>query len=35
MATQELIDALRDADAVRFGEFELSHGGTSEYYVDK
>ena len=35
MANQELIDALRDADAVRFGEFELSHGGTSEYYVDK
>lgn len=35
MANQELIDALRDADAVKFGEFELSHGGTSEYYVDK
>ncbi len=35
MTTQELIDALRGADAVRFGEFELSHGGTSEYYVDK
>ncbi|MDG5775644.1 orotate phosphoribosyltransferase [Haloarculaceae archaeon H-GB11] len=35
MTTQELIDALRDADAVKFGEFELSHGGTSEYYVDK
>ena len=35
MTNQELIDALRDADAVRFGEFELSHGGTSEYYVDK
>jgi len=35
MDTQALIDALRDADAVKFGEFELSHGGTSEYYVDK
>lgn len=35
MADQDLIDALRDADAVRFGEFELSHGGTSDYYVDK
>ncbi|CCQ35748.1 orotate phosphoribosyltransferase [Natronomonas moolapensis 8.8.11] len=35
MVNRELIDALRDADAVRFGEFELSHGGTSEYYVDK
>ncbi|SDE88210.1 orotate phosphoribosyltransferase [Halorientalis regularis] len=35
MANQELIDALRDADAVKFGEFELSHGGTSSYYVDK
>ncbi|MCY4729839.1 orotate phosphoribosyltransferase [Natronomonas gomsonensis] len=35
MVNQELIDALRDAEAVKFGEFELSHGGTSEYYVDK
>ncbi|WP_255193912.1 orotate phosphoribosyltransferase [Natronobeatus ordinarius] len=35
MTNQELIDALRDADAVQFGEFELAHGGTSEYYVDK
>ncbi|GAB3677042.1 orotate phosphoribosyltransferase [Halopiger thermotolerans] len=35
MTNQELIDALRDAEAVKFGEFELSHGGTSEYYVDK
>jgi orotate phosphoribosyltransferase len=35
MANQALIDALRDADAVKYGEFELSHGGTSEYYVDK
>lgn len=33
--TQELIDALRESGAVRFGEFELAHGGTSEYYVDK
>lgn len=33
--TQELIAALTAADAVRFGEFELSHGGTSDYYVDK
>ena len=31
----ELLAALREADAVRFGEFELSHGGTSDYYVDK
>ncbi|WP_435127462.1 orotate phosphoribosyltransferase [Halobaculum sp. D14] len=31
----ELVAALRAADAVLFGEFELSHGGTSEYYVDK
>ncbi|MFC5135441.1 MULTISPECIES: orotate phosphoribosyltransferase [Haloferacaceae] len=30
-----LIAALRAADAVKFGEFELSHGGTSDYYVDK
>ena len=35
MANQELIDALRNADAVKFGEFELSHGGTTDYYVDK
>ncbi|WP_121741261.1 orotate phosphoribosyltransferase [Natronorubrum halophilum] len=35
MTNQALIDALRDAEAVEFGEFELSHGGTSEYYVDK
>lgn len=30
-----LADLLREADAVRFGEFELAHGGTSTYYVDK
>ncbi|WP_372479993.1 orotate phosphoribosyltransferase [Halomicrobium sp. HM KBTZ05] len=35
MANDELIAALRDADAVKYGEFELSHGGTSDYYVDK
>ncbi|MFB6352945.1 MAG: orotate phosphoribosyltransferase, partial [Halobacteriales archaeon] len=35
MADQALIRALLDADAVRFGEFELAHGGTSDYYVDK
>jgi orotate phosphoribosyltransferase len=35
MADQALIDALRDADAVQFGEFERAHGGTSDYYVDK
>ncbi len=33
--TERLVAALVDAEAVRFGEFELSHGGTSEYYVDK
>ena len=35
MADDALIDALRAADAVQFGEFELAHGGTSNYYVDK
>jgi orotate phosphoribosyltransferase len=35
MDAQSLIDTLRGTDAVRFGEFELSHGGTSNYYVDK
>jgi orotate phosphoribosyltransferase len=34
MDTDALVAALVAADAVRFGEFELSHGGTSEYYVD-
>jgi orotate phosphoribosyltransferase len=32
---EALVAALTAADAVRFGEFELSHGGTSDYYVDK
>jgi orotate phosphoribosyltransferase len=31
----DLVDSLRRAEAVEFGEFELSHGGTSDYYVDK
>jgi orotate phosphoribosyltransferase len=35
MTEDALVAALRDADAVRYGEFELSHGGTSSYYVDK
>ena len=35
MVDTDLLEALRDADAVRYGEFELSHGGTSDYYVDK
>jgi len=35
METDRLIELLQEADAVRFGEFELSHGGTSSYYVDK
>ncbi|MFB6297424.1 MAG: orotate phosphoribosyltransferase [Salinirussus sp.] len=30
-----LLAPLRAADAIRFGEFELAHGGTSNYYVDK
>lgn len=33
--TDDLLAALRDSDAVLFGEFELSHGGTTDYYVDK
>ncbi|MFC7074803.1 orotate phosphoribosyltransferase [Halovenus rubra] len=33
--TKSLIDLLQSAEAVKFGEFELSHGGTSDYYVDK
>jgi len=35
METESLITLLREADAVQFGEFELAHGGTSDYYVDK
>lgn len=33
--TSELVEALRETNAVKFGEFELANGGTSEYYVDK
>lgn len=35
MANRDLISALQASDAVQFGTFELSHGGTSDYYVDK
>ena len=35
MADEALIQALRDADAVQYGEFELANGGVSDYYVDK
>jgi len=31
----DLADLLTETDAVKFGNFELSHGGTSSYYVDK
>jgi orotate phosphoribosyltransferase len=33
--TDDIVAALRNADAVQYGEFELSHGGTSSYYIDK
>jgi len=35
MTDRDLVAELRRVDAVRYGEFELSHGGTSDYYVDK
>ena len=35
MADQALIEALQDADAIQYGEFELASGETSDYYVDK
>ena len=35
MADPELIEALREVEAIQYGEFELAHGGTSDYYVDK
>lgn len=35
MDESRLVAALEAADALRFGEFELAHGGTSTYYVDK
>lgn len=35
METQTLVEALQDSNAVQYGEFELSQGGTSDYYVDK
>lgn len=34
MTTDAVIGRILAADAVSFGEFELSHGGTSDYYVD-
>lgn len=33
--TDPLIRALKNTGALKFGEFELSHGGTSDYYIDK
>ena len=35
MANAALIEALTRSGAIRFGEFELAHGGTSHYYIDK
>jgi len=35
METASLAALLRGTGAVRTGEFELAHGGTSDYYVDK
>lgn len=32
--TDEVVAVLKEAGALRFGEFELSGGGTSSYYVD-
>lgn len=31
----DLIEAILASGALQFGEFELSHGGTSSYYIDK
>lgn len=30
-----ILKALKETGAVKFGEFELSQGGTSDYYIDK
>ena len=35
MDTETIVDALKDSNAVEYGEFELAQGGTSNYYVDK
>jgi orotate phosphoribosyltransferase len=35
MSQRDLIAILKSVDAIRFGEFELAHGGTSSYYIDK
>lgn len=35
METSRLIRAIYDAGAVQFGDFELSSGGKSHYYIDK
>ncbi len=32
---KSLVDALRESEAVLYGEFELSSGRTSDYYIDK
>lgn len=35
MDQQKVIDAIKAVDAVKFGEFELTQGGTGDYYIDK
>ena len=35
MERESLVALLESSDAVQYGEFELAHGGTSNYYVDK
>lgn len=35
METQKLVGALQDSNAVQYSEFELTQGGTSDYYIDK
>lgn len=35
MTNRDLVQALQSADAIKYGEFELAQGGTSEYYIDK
>lgn len=35
MDKDKLVEALQDSKAVEFGEYELSQGGTSQYYINK
>jgi orotate phosphoribosyltransferase len=35
MTKDKIVEAFHDTGAIQFDNFELSHGGTSNYYIDK